>query len=536
MKKWMLLGLSFILMVGCAPKPPTDEDVKDLSVDELRDILRDFHAQEFLESVSVAYNIFPIAFADSSGNNHGDLRGIIDKLDYLNDGDPNTTTDLGITAIWLNPIHPSPSYHKYDVLDYKAIDPKFGTLEDFKELIEQANERGIKIIMDLVFNHSSYDHPWFRSALRGTEPYRDFYRIEPTLPNELYPSRTGWHSASGVFYYGGFWNRMPEFNLDNPLVRQEFKDIITFWFELGVTGIRYDAVKHAYDRREWPEGTPLLQKNLQFWMTMQKHAKSINPNAFVVAEMWDTNQAMQPWAQAFDSLFNFDFGDMVVNALNSGGGANFIATHIRNLEGLRSRNANYIDAPFLRNHDQNRIMDDLGYDVSKMRLAAVLLLTQEGLPFIYYGEELGMRGRKPDERIREPMRWNRRISSEVAYWTQWQYNTETPTVEEQDLDPNSLLHHYRALIHLRHQTPELRFGTTDVFNVLNTSIVGYTRSVDDETVVVLVNLHNGRMVGQDRDSRLEGLEILLSHEDFERLDDQRFAMGPRGFVIGRLKP
>ena len=536
MFKRLILSLLLItLLMGCVIDSPPVE-VSDYTVDELKELLVEYNAENFLKDVSVAYNIFPIAFADASGDNIGDIRGIIDKLDYLNDGDPNTTTDLGITAIWLNPVHPSDTYHKYDVKDYYAIDPKFGTLVDFKELVDKANERGIKIIMDMVFNHSSIDHPWFRKAIKEEEPYADFYRIEKTLPLESYPNKTGWHQAFGINYYGGFWDKMPEFNLDNPLVRDEFKNIITFWLDMGVGGIRYDAVKHGYDRREWPDGTPTLQKNLQFWMTLQLHAKTVNPDAFIVAEMWDTNLNMQPYAQAYDSLFNFDFGDMVIRALNSGVASNFMATQVKNLEGLRSRNPNYVDAPFLKNHDQPRIFNELGFDLDKMRLASVFLLTQEGVPFIYYGEELGMRGIKPDERIREPMRWNDSINSEVAYWTQWEYNWDTPSVVDQDQDEASLLNHYRRLINLRHNNQALRFGDTQVYNVFNSSLVGYTRSYEDETLVVLVNLYNGELEGQDREGILQNIEILSSYESFEYHDDATFTLGPRGYVIARLIP
>ncbi|MBS3986827.1 MAG: hypothetical protein KGZ38_02615 [Erysipelothrix sp.] len=535
LKRIVLSGVVVMLLFGCVNQPK-EEKPQDYTVDELRELIKDYNAQNFLEEVSVAYNIFPIAYADGNGDNHGDFRGIIDKLDYLNDGDPTTTTDLGITAIWLNPIHPSNTYHKYDVLDYYAVDPKFGTMDDFKELVTKANERGIKIIMDMVFNHSAFDHPWFKAALNDQAPYNEYYRIEKTLPVEKYPNRTGWHQTFGINYYGGFWDKMPEFNLDNPLVREEFKNIITFWLELGVSGIRYDAVKHGYDRREWPDGTPTLQKNLQFWMTLQKHAKSVNPDAFVVAEMWDTNLNMQPYAQAYDALFNFDFGDMVISALNSGTASNFMATQVKNLEGLRSRNPNYVDAPFLKNHDQPRIFNELGFDWDKMRLASVFLLTQEGVPFIYYGEELGMRGIKPDERIREPMRWNNSISSEVAYWTQWEYNWDTPTVEEQDQDPNSLLNHYRRLINLRHNSSALRHGSTEVFSVFNSSLVAYSRTSDDEQMVVLVNVYNGPISGEDREGRLSNIDIVSSYGDFTYNEDGTFRLGARGYVIGRVQP
>jgi glycosidase len=212
MFKHLTLSLLLItLLMGCVVAPPAEET--DYTVDELKELLLEYNAENFLKDVSVAYNIFPIAFADASGDNIGDLRGIIDKLDYLNDGDPNTTTDLGITAIWLNPIYPSDTYHKYDVKDYYDIDPRFGTLEDFQELVDKANERGIKIILDFVFNHSSIDHPWFRQALKGDEPYVDYYRIEKTLPVDLYPNKTGWHQAFGINYYGDSGKRCQNLTL-----------------------------------------------------------------------------------------------------------------------------------------------------------------------------------------------------------------------------------------------------------------------------------------------------------------------------------
>lgn len=533
MKKILVSILVFGLVLGCTPKEPEN---KSKTVDELRLALADFDSEDFLSETSVAYQIFPISFATSDTDRLGDIQGIINKLDYLNDGDPNTNTDLGIEAIWLNPIYPSQTYHKYDILDYKAIDPKFGTIEDFKQLIEESHKRGIKIILDMVFNHTAYDHPWFKAALKGEEPYVNYYRIEETLDLQEYPTRNAWKNASGKFYYAWFWEKMPELNLENEAVREEIRDISKFWMDLGVDGFRFDAAKHAYYPDEYPVGTPTLEKNLQFWMELRLFIKEQNPDFFLVSEIWDTAQNQAPYAHAYDTMFNFDFGEMVISALNVGNHGNLIQKHIDNVERLTDRNPNYVDSPFLTNHDQNRVMSLFAGSVDKAKIAAGLLLTMPGLPFIYYGEELGMLGVKPDERIREPMRWNDDIASEVAYWNQWIYNWETPNVMVQQADENSLWTLYRDLIQLRNTYADtFVWGDLEQVTMKNSSVLGYYRTDEENRFLIVANFYNGPMVGEFDTEILAKVEPLFTLGDVS-IDSDKINLSSRAMVIYRVNP
>ncbi|MGB0346259.1 MAG: alpha-amylase family glycosyl hydrolase, partial [Balneolaceae bacterium] len=192
----------------------------------------------------VWYEIFVRSFYDSDGDGIGDFNGLTEKLDYLNDGDPNTDTDLGIGGIWLMPIHPSPSYHGYDVTDYRAINPDYGSMEDFKNFIVAANERGIKVIIDYVMNHTSTEHPWFQASAAGDSHFRDFYRWEESKPNYNGPwGQTVWHQRNGDYYYGLFWGGMPDLNYENPAVKDSMFAISDFWIEeIGIDGFRQDAV------------------------------------------------------------------------------------------------------------------------------------------------------------------------------------------------------------------------------------------------------------------------------------------------------
>lgn len=509
--KWLLaIGIALVLM-GCDALPK--QQVRK-TTDELKEQLAQSNAVVFQNEVNAVYEIFPISFADANGDRHGDIQGIISRLDYLNDGDDSTHEDLGINAIWLTPIHPSESYHKYDVLDYKAIDPKFGTLEDFKELIAEADKRGIKIILDMVFNHSAYNHPWFQSAIKQETPYDEYYRLETELPKEAYPNRSSWYQANDLYYYGSFWDRMPELNADSQLVRDEFKDILTFWLDLGVSGFRYDAAKHMYDQHEFPTGYPLLDQTLQFWLEMKEHVKSVNEDAFLVAEVWLQTSVMVPYTVGFDSLFDFDFGTSVIAAINAGSKQRVVDSYLKNMIVKTSRNTHYVNSTFLTNHDQDRVMSVLGGDVAKGKLAAHILLTMPGTPFIYYGEELGMQGKKPDEQIREPMKWSEDINQGVAYWESWQYNVDTPSVEEQIKDIDSMLSMYRDLLRLRNAYPALRSTKMEEVNLKNSSLMSYLRmdETTNETVFVVHNMYWGPM-----EFEYEVGELIYHHGDIRML-------------------
>ena len=205
---------------------------------------------------AVFYEIFVRSFYDSNADGVGDLQGIIQKLDYLNDGNPNTDTDLGVTALWLMPIFPSPSYHGYDVTDYRNIDEEYGTMNDFKALITAAHARGIKIVIDFVGNHTSDQHPWF-TASASNESKRDWYLWNSNKPSYNGPwGQEVWHERNSSYYYGVFWGGMPDLNYTNQEVTNEIKNTLRFWKEeVGVDGFRIDAVKHWIENGNQQENT-----------------------------------------------------------------------------------------------------------------------------------------------------------------------------------------------------------------------------------------------------------------------------------------
>jgi alpha-amylase len=300
MKKiWMLLTmLLFIIGLTACQKDPTDPTIPiETPVDDWK-IVYDIvdSSPHFLNEVSVCYNIFPIAFADSNGDGLGDLRGITENMDYLSD-------ILDVDCIWLNPINPSPTYHKYDVTNYYGIDPQFGNMSDFEALIAAADVAGIKILMDLVINHTSSEHPWFiNSTLGPAATYRNWYVWNDLADREAFPNRTGWYMNNGMYYYASFWSEMPELNFDNPDVREEIKNITTFWLEKGVGGFRIDAARHLYDINEYPRGTPTNRENINYFREFNYHVKSINPDAFVVGEVYVNSSSfvagfMKVWIQ-----------------------------------------------------------------------------------------------------------------------------------------------------------------------------------------------------------------------------------------------
>jgi pullulanase/glycogen debranching enzyme len=238
---------------------------------------------------AVFYEVFVRSFQDSDGDGVGDINGLIERLDYLNDGDPETSDDLGVTGIWLMPIMESPSYHGYDVVDYTMIDEEYGTEEDFRRLIEEANARGIKVIVDLVMNHTGRDHPWFQESLDPDSAYRDWYVWADENPGFRGPQgQRVWHAAGDDYYYGLFWDGMPDLNYENPDVTAEMYEITRYWLEdMGVDGFRLDAIKHMIEDGANQQNTPATHAWLAEFYTFYK---GVNPDAFSVGEAWTGTQ------------------------------------------------------------------------------------------------------------------------------------------------------------------------------------------------------------------------------------------------------
>lgn len=452
----------------------------------------------------VYYEIFVRSFADSDGDGIGDIRGLTSMLDYLNDGNDDTDTDLGINGIYLMPVNVSPSYHKYDVTDYYDIDPEYGTLEDFEHFLDEAHKRGIRVIMDLVVNHTGRDHPWFRESSSSAESrYRDYYNwadeaSEGCDINAVLPSGSRlWHRSNGSFYYGYFWDGMPDLNYDDPRVRKEIKDIARFWLKKGVDGFRLDAAMHIYGVYEKPAGTDLPAKNIEWWQEFRNSAEEVKRDVYLVGEVWDKAYAAAPYYKGFDSLFNFDLGEGIITTLHTGS-ANAVSSKgfawwlLDRYETYGSVRQDFIDAPFLTNHDQDRIMTRLRGDVEKAKLAAAIYLTLPGNPFIYYGEEIGMTGSKPDEMIRVPFKWYEEHKLPQCSWQSALNNAATVPVEIQQNDPDSLLSHYKKLIRVRQSSEALMLGGFEPVQSGNRAVIAYERSWSDgngkDNAIVLYNV------------------------------------------------
>ena len=440
----------------------------------------------------VFYEIFIRSFQDSDGDGIGDIQGLIDRLDYLNDGDPATTDDLGVTGIWLMPPAEAHSYHGYDVTDYYAVESDYGTVGDMRRLIAEAHQRGIAVIVDMVVNHSSSRHPWFLASRLGREAYTDWYIWADDHPGYVGPwGAPAWHKAGGRYYYGVFWDGMPDLNYMNPAVTAAMYDVATFWLrEIGVDGFRLDAIKHIIEVGELQENRSESRR----WLSgYEAHLESIKSNSFTVGEIFGGPSfvvARYVEDDAIDVGYDFNLADKMIDAAQRGTNRDLARAH-RNA--LRDYPPHQF-ATFLTNHDQNRLATQLLGDVGRNKVAAALLLTGPGVPFIYYGEEIGMTGAKPDERIRSPMHWDDTrfagFTPGAAAWAPLQdaANVATANVARQMGDPESLLSHYRRLIHLRNNNSALRRGDFTAVASSARAIYAFMRHGDEQTLLVIINL------------------------------------------------
>jgi glycosidase len=432
---------------------------------------------------AVFYEVFVRSFYDSDGDGIGDLGGLIAKLDYLNDGDPATTTDLGVTGLWLMPIHPSASYHGYDVIDYYQVNPQYGTLDDFKRLLTEAHRRGLRVLMDWVPNHTSDQQQWFRAAQDPQSDFRDWYVWSPS------PSGSGWYAgASGDYYYARFDLHMPDLNYANPAVTEQMLDVTRYWLEdVGVDGFRIDAIKYLIEEGGYVEHTDATHAWLKDFHTFYK---ALSPEALMLGEIWDSSGLVADYTKGdeLDLGFDFDMARAILWAAAYRRNTLFHETLTRDLNVFPPQQF----ATFITNHDQDRVMSVLGGDASRAKAVAALLFASPGVPFLYYGEEIGMLGKKPDQAIRAPMQWsadpNGGFTTANFPWTSLNPDYPTKNVAAQTDDPESLLSFYRALIRLRNQHAALRVGETFVPETGNLAVAAVLRVTEDEAVLAVVNL------------------------------------------------
>ena len=429
----------------------------------------------------MCYEIFVRSFFDSNGDGIGDLPGLIQKLGYV--------SGLGVDCIWLMPVTASPSYHGYDVSDYYRVEPAYGTNDDFKRLVAEAHRRGIVVLVDMVLNHSSSEHPYFQAALHDTtSPYRAWYRFAPRPLGNGPWGQDAWHRSPvrDEYFYGVFWSGMPDLNYATPAVRDEAKTIATFWLrDMGADGFRLDAVPYLVEQGTCLMGCPGTHAFLHEYAA---HIHSVKPGAYTVGEAWGSIDQMMPYyPDQLTSYFGFELADSLLSAVRTGLAAGLLTGFLR----LQDTLPPYRWSPFLSNHDQTRVMTALGGDVTRARLAATLLLTLPGLPFIYYGEEIGMAGDKPDPRLRTPMQWNAGPGLGFTSGTAWesaQPDSLTTNVALQDADAGSLLNLYRRLIRLRKQTDALATGRLVPVTASGAQVAAYLRRAGNHSVLVVANL------------------------------------------------
>ena len=441
---------------------------------------------------TIFYEIYVRSFYDSNGDGIGDLQGVIEKLDYLNDGDPDTDTDLGVTGIWLMPIYPSPTAHGYNITDFKAVNPLLGTLEDLQTLLDEAHQRGIRVILDFMIGQTSNQHPWFLNSLDPGSSYRDWYIWSNSDPG--YTGSWGqpvWFLVNGSYLYSTYSEYSPDLNLRNPEVKAEVFDAVRFWLEeVGVDGFRLDSAKHVIEEGEIQANS---ESTHQFWKEFRPFYKSINHDALTVGEVWEHTSINAKYLQGdeFDLSFEFSLAYEILKAINTEN-ADIVNEQIE---------LSYNSIPalqystFLTNHDQDRLMDQLDFSPEKNKVAASVLLTAPGVPFLYYGEELGLQG-QGHEGSRQPMQWSGDPNAGFTTGDPWHelgFDWEFYNLTNQTDDPASIFSHYRNLVQIRNQHAALRVGDVKVLTASDKAIYSIMRVSQQEAVLVLVNL-SGRTV------------------------------------------
>lgn len=458
------------------------------------------------------YEIFVYSFCDSNSDGIGDINGIISKLDYI--------SDMGFNGIWLMPINPSNSYHKYDVKDYYEIDPSYGTLEDFQKLLTECHNRGIKLIIDYVFNHTSTQHEWFRQAVKylssleeGQEPdltvcpYVEYYHFTKENPGNGDYYRAG---SSSYYYEAMFWDQMPDLALESKAVRAELEKNTKYWLDMGVDGFRLDAVKE-YFSGETGKNVEVLQ-----WFT--DYVKSVKDDAFIVGECWDTASVIASYYESgIPSIFNYplaQYNGLIVSSvrkLGTGSAKTFYQNILSLYSQYSAKNPNYIDSPFLSNHDNTRVSAQCVNDPNLMKMAAGVVLTLNGSPFVYYGEEIGMNSKgDKDENKRLPMNWSAvdKSGTTKAPIGADAVEQKFAPLDEQLQDPLSIVNYYKRALRIRNENPELARGTVTGIEALTTeNVCAFKKEYENSEIAVIYNMNSEPAVVDMKAGGLDNMTI-----------------------------
>ena len=534
----------------------------------------------------VLYQLYPQSFKDTDGDGFGDFKGVIEKLDYLE--------SLGITMVWMNPFFESPLVDNgYDVADYKAIHPRYGTMEDFDQMLAGMKKRGIRFVLDVVVNHSSNQHEWFKQASSSRDnKYYNYYhwwpaeKGKPPHRHSLFDPEGGWDYVEEVnaYYLHTFAQEQPDLNWENPTLRQEVYDIMKFWAEKGVDGFRMDAFQFASKDTTYPDFPEGHEKDFIKWYGMrpqlhdylkEMYKEVIEPyKVFAVAEgagstLQDAHDLVDADREELQTAYHFEYVDMS-----------------RSTEGYQLSDFKKVFtkwdesfaqegwlAIFLSNHDNSRLVNRFGNASPEFRRVSTqmlntFLLSMRGTPYTYYGDELGMTNidmptieeyvdvaaigdykmakassKNMDEFMvelnyysrengRTPMQWDDSENAGFTTGTPWKRVNDNYTeinVAAQDKDPNSVLNHFRKMVKFRNENKVLVYGDYQIIQEEHPDIYAFTRILDDVKVLVLLNF-------TDHDStitipELKTKETLINNYDILSLREGSFTLKPYQGVI-----
>ena len=444
------------------------------------------------DNYRVFYEIFTGSFSDSNGDGVGDLRGLINRLDYLNDGNPASGRSLGVEGIWLTPIFKSPSYHKYDVTDYYTVDEQFGTTEDLQELIAACHARNIKLILDLPLNHTGDQNRWFskfkfaHQTGNTEDEYYDFYSYVTVEPGGKGPNGYRQLADTADWYECNFDGSMPELNFDNEAVRAELVNVARHYLDMGVDGFRFDAAKYVYFGDNARSG--------EFWDWYLEQLKAIKPDVYTVAEVWDADAVTDEYYSAVN-CFNFTTSQtsgLIATTAQRGrvyAYTSYVESYLDRIHAIR---ADAMIVPFIANHDTDRAAGYLTVASGNMKVAANLYLLSSGSPFIYYGEELGIRGSRgganTDANRRLAMLWGDGDTVRDPVGTTYEASKQIDTtVADQIADKYSLYSYYKQLLLIRAAHPAIARGAYKAVDVTGTKLGGFVADWNGERVLVLHN-------------------------------------------------
>ena len=542
---------------------------------------------------SVVYQIYPRSFMDSDNDGIGDIKGITSKLDYLK--------NLGIDVIWLSPVFKSPNDDNgYDISDYEDIMDEFGTMSDFDELLSEAHNRGIKIIMDLVVNHSSDEHKWFVEARKSKDnPYRDYYiwrdGKDGSTPNnwDSIFSGSAWEydEETNQYFLHLFSKKQPDLNWENENLRQAVYSMMKFWLDKGIDGFRMD-VCNLFSKaeglpdigEEGPEGIYMNGPKIHDYLhEMNKEVLS----KYDIMTVGETPGVSPKHARDYvgedrdelNMVFHFELMDLP-NASDKFYKKPYKLTDIKNIfmkwyDGLENIGWNSL---FMNNHDQPRMVSRFGndskYRIESAKMLATLIHTFKGTPYIYQGEEIGMTNicfddikkyrdietinyynekiKNEDEKslierikitsrdnARTPMQWDDSLNggfSKATPWIDVNPNYKQINVKESLEDSNSIFNYYKELIKLRHNNDTIVYGDVKLIYPENESIFAYTRNLDDEQLMVVLNFYENEIDFKIPDNiDIDKLEIILSNYKDKIIKNETIKLRPYEAIVYKVK-